>query len=64
MKQLANPKKNRIRLVFDYESTSGSVMTALALALPFIALAYVFAHPEQALRVFLRVLAHIMAMSH
>jgi hypothetical protein len=61
MRQPADPKKNRTRLVFEHESNSGgSVMTALALVLPFIALAYIFAHPEQALGVFLRVLSHIM----
>ena len=61
MKQPADPKKNRTRFVFEHESnSSGSIMIGLALALACLALGYVGAHPEQAIGIFVRVLAHIM----
>jgi hypothetical protein len=61
MKQPQDPKKNRTRLVFEHESNSGgSIVIGLALAFAFLALGYVGAHPEQAIVIFVKVLAHIM----
>jgi hypothetical protein len=69
MKNSTEPKKNRTRLVFEHEPDSdGSIMTVWALMLPLsafalaaaLALAYIFAHSEQALGVLLRVLANII----
>ena len=60
MKQTADPKKNRTRLVFEHESSSGgSVVISLALALGCLTIGYFGAHPEQAIGVFVKVLAHM-----
>lgn len=61
MKQAADPKKNRTRLIFEHESNSGgSIMIGLALALACLTLGYIGAHPEQAIGIFVRVLTHVM----